>query len=457
MTMMQNISSIKCFIDKDSKKSKLIINENKVKWLELNRVKEPLDNSNDALILNTLHKIHICINELNSLDDDILNKHIKIYVNKKDVKPFLFTDGKIQKRSKTLNKQIENEKIKSLSGIIIHELLKFNNLEILFGNFTLEKGVNNMSNTLIYGQEEDFNLDSLDFSSLENFETNQETQQDDNSDNSSELFGDFNIDDEILEDEQDYLQDKQNNNEDFTEYIYESNTYKPTEMQRDITYNKSNDINLNEDYANDEDANVDLDIDTDLDMDIDLDIDANIDADINLDIDTDLNLDINTDFSQTSKHDIHSNEQLIDVTNTKKFETFSSNKKEAVQKTVKKEEVSKKDVKHTKPNPQKNLTKKSKEEENFNADFVNNEIKELKAYLEKKISSYEKTINELNVKYEQKHAALKDLSFTDEDNSLKIFKDFLNCKTTIVNLNKVVKIYSQVLKDIEEEMLDIIQ
>ena len=66
MTMMQNISSIKCFIDKDSKKSKLIINENKVKWLELNRVKEPLDNSNDALILNTLHKIHICINELNS-------------------------------------------------------------------------------------------------------------------------------------------------------------------------------------------------------------------------------------------------------------------------------------------------------------------------------------------------------------------------------------------------------
>ena len=91
----------------------------------------------------------------------------------------------------------------------------------------------------------------------------------------------------------------------------------------------------------------------------------------------------------------------------------------------------------------------------INDKFIQNELIELKNLLESKANSYKNRFTELNAKYEEKHLALKDLSLTDETQQLKIFKEFLSCKSTMISLKELDNTYKDIISDIEKRISNI--
>lgn len=91
----------------------------------------------------------------------------------------------------------------------------------------------------------------------------------------------------------------------------------------------------------------------------------------------------------------------------------------------------------------------------INDKFIQNELVELKNLLNSKANSYRSRFNQMNAKYEEKHSALKDLNLTDEKEQLEIFKEFLACKSTMVNLKTLDDTCMSIISDIEDKISNI--
>ena len=88
-------------------------------------------------------------------------------------------------------------------------------------------------------------------------------------------------------------------------------------------------------------------------------------------------------------------------------------------------------------------------------DFIQNELMELKNILKEKATSYKEKLHHMNSQYEEKHMALKDLNLTNEDEQIKIFKEFLTCKSNMISLKALDETCMSIISEIDNKIFNI--
>lgn len=178
-----------------------------------------------------------------------------------------------------------------------------------------------------------------------------------------------------------------------------------------------------------------------------------------------------TEISTNTDNSIEEDKKVIDEPKVTNIEESTSNKIESKKKEntpnkinnekhegrtsiIKKDnvELNKKEIKENVKggNTMNNNTNSNKNKNS--KDFVKHEVTELRNILKNKSNSYSNKIKQLNVTFEEKHAALKDLNLRDEEELLKIFKEFLECKSNMVDLTELNETCNSIIKDIDDKI-----
>lgn len=87
-----------------------------------------------------------------------------------------------------------------------------------------------------------------------------------------------------------------------------------------------------------------------------------------------------------------------------------------------------------------------------NKDFIKKEMIELRDILKNKSNSYKSKIDNLNVEFEAKHLVLKDLNLRDEEEQLEVFKEFLKCKSNMLDLHDLNETCNSIIVDIDNKI-----
>lgn len=482
---------IKCYVSKNNKNAIVKIGTKSFE-VDLKNVKEiPVSCELDEFS-NYLLKINRMLIDLKLNNEDIKNSEITIVTDNESFVKFMKPEGiLLQKTSKSLKKSIDNVEFKRTLGITLYELSTFENIDLIFEEFLQKEGYNMSNNNNDFNYtEDDTNFDlNMDISSLNDIINVSELDY-----NEDDLFKEFDLDTNVLFDE--------SSSDDF---IFQA---EELENKKD---NDSNDFVIT---SKDEFAKDTVLTEENFDFDISLNDESNAfsNDDFNLNEDeilfTDDSFKIEDDFTFTN------NDTENPVTST---ENIEENSKEFLTSEYKTEEVTEEFLifENTTDETSNNISlleedinmsifeekeeektietnlETSKIEDNINLEvinkenteikgetevtntieensydtisnckendreFIEKELIDLKNILEKKIDSYKDKIVEFNSKYEEKHLALKDLNLRDEARQLEIFKEFLDCKSTIISLNELNNTCNSIILDIDNKISEI--
>lgn len=153
---------------------------------------------------------------------------------------------------------------------------------------------------------------------------------------------------------------------------------------------------------------------------------------------------------------INSNEFKLE-NNIKKenVKNNSSSRNDSKTSIIKKNSVESKSINNEKDSKGGVMMKNDKQDSYSNVDnkeFIKKEMIELRNILKDKSNSYKSKMSKLNIEFEEKHNALKDLNLRDEDEQYKIFKEFLKCKSNMLDLNDLNATCNSIIADIENKI-----
>ena len=486
---------INCYLSLNSKISKVTIG-NKTFEMDLSSIKEIESSDKYDIVTNYLLRINKLLSNLKNKDENFINSNINIFVDNKMVEKIIKPEGFIiAKPSKEFKKSVDNVRLKAMLGITLQELSNFKNIDLIFENFLLKEESNMDNNTFKHSNEDnnfDLNMDisglndMINVSDVDSLNYDEDDLFKEFDLNAENLFVEKNTDNFVFEDE----------NISIPEYSIESNedkldTFKVEEEENfEFIYSEDSFLeNSNtESVANEETLHI-----TDEPLTIDdtfvFETKDEIES-INNDfiLSADDNSKSNPSFTESESEDFvysSSTEEIYKPADTdSEILTFTENTEEFISSndilyTDNKEitEDKSSNINETEILPKatnieedikiydtievkedttmdKNNIKNNKTLD-INDKFIQNELIELKNLLESKANSYKNRFTELNAKYEEKHLALKDLSLTDETQQLKIFKEFLSCKSTMISLKELDNTCKDIISDIEKRISDI--
>ena len=440
---------------------------------------------------NYLLKINRMLTDLKLNNEDIKNSDITIVVDNENFVKFMKPEGiLLEKTSKSLKKSIDNIEFKRTLGIALYELSTFKKIDLVFKDFLLEEdyNMNNNSNNDFKYTEEDTNFDlNMDISSLSDIINVSELDY-----SEDDLFKEFDLDtnglfndnssddfvfqtEEITTDEVFELQDDNKFSDDFI--ITSQNDFKEetktdeNNFNFDFSLNDEKDALSNDDFSFDE--NEPLFSKDYLKIEDDFIFEK---SDVEKLSDSIYRIEEKVEEpSATEKSVILEDETteefiiLKDNENTFNFEDYKEeefNETNFEDITIKEDDI-KPEVINKENAKMKEEFEVNKIEEKNNSfgtisnckendrDFIEKELIDLKNILERKVDSYKDKIVEFNSKYEEKHLALKDLTLRDEARQLEIFKEFLDCKSTIISLNGLNDTCNSIISDIENKISEI--
>lgn len=486
---------INCYLSLNSKISKVTIG-NKTFEMDLSSIKEIESSDKYDIVTNYLLRINKLLSNLKNKDENFINSNINIFVDNKMVEKIIKPEGFIiAKPSKEFKKSVDNVRLKAMLGITLQELSNFKNIDLIFENFLLKEESNMDNNTFKHSNEDnnfDLNMDisglndMINVSDVDSLNYDEDDLFKEFDLNAENLFVEKNTDNFVFEDE----------NISIPEYSIESNedkldTFKVEEEENfEFIYSEDSFLeNSNtESVANEETLHITdepLTIDDTFVFETKDEIES-INNDFILSVDD--NSKSNPSFTESESEDFvysSSTEEIykpVDtdsetLTFTENIEEFISsndilytdnkeitedkssniNETEILPKATNIEEdikiydtiEVKEDTTMDKNNIKNNKTL------DINDKFIQNELMELKNLLESKSNSYKHRFAELNAKYEEKHLALKDLNLTDEAQQLKVFKEFLSCKSTMISLKELDNTYKDIISDIEKRISNI--
>lgn len=506
---------INCYLSLNSKISKVTIG-NKTFEMDLSSIKEIESSDKYDIVTNYLLRINKLLSNLKNKDENFINSNINIFVDNKMVEKIIKPEGFIiAKPSKEFKKSVDNVRLKAMLGITLQELSNFKNIDLIFENFLLKEESNMDNNTFKHSNEDnnfDLNMDisglndMINVSDVDSLNYDEDDLFKEFDLNAENLFVEKNTDNFVFEDE----------NISIPEYSIESNedkldTFKVEEEENfEFIYSEDSFLeNSNtESVANEETLHITdepLTIDDTFVFETKDEIES-INNDFILSVDD--NSKSNPSFTESESEDFvysSSTEEIYKPVDTdSEILTFTENTEE-IYKSVDtdsetltfteniEEFISSNDILYTDNkeitedkssniNETEILPKATNIEEDIkiydtievkedttmdknniknnktldiNDKFIQNELMELKNLLESKSNSYKHRFAELNAKYEEKHLALKDLNLTDEAQQLKVFKEFLSCKSTMISLKELDNTYKDIISDIEKRISNI--
>ena len=492
---------IRCYVSNKIKKATVKIGIKSFE-VDLTNAKEiPVSCEFDEFS-NYLLKINRMLIDLKLNNEDIKNSDITIIVDNENFVKFMKPEGKLlEKTSKSLKKSIDNVEFKRTLGITLYELSTFEKIDLVFKDFLIEEDYNmnnNGSNDFKY-TEEDTNFDlNMDISSLNDIINVSELDY-----SEDDLFKEFDLDTNRLFNDapsDDFVFKTEEMTTDETFEIEDNNSFaddfvitSQTDFKKEVKVNED-DFNFNFSLNDEKDVLSNDDFSFNESEPLFNEDSFKIEDDFIFEKNNIENLSDSIynieekveELPETEKAVILKDkpveelvifedeltEEAILLKDNEETSNFEEYKKEETEEAnfetfIIKEDDIKAEVISDENTEMKEETKVNKTEIKNNSfdtisnckendrDFIEKELIDLKNILERKIDSYKDKIVEFNSKYEEKHLALKDLTLRDEARQLEIFKEFLDCKSTIISLNGLNDTCNSIISDIDNKISEI--